>query len=444
MTTPESLKDYLINSDGHFGPYGGRYIPELLIPIMEELEQGFQEAMKDETFIKDLMDLYHHYSGRPTPLTSCKNLSDELGGAQIYLKNEGLNHTGAHKINHCLGQILLAKRLGKTRIIAETGAGQHGLASATVAAKFGMKCTVYMGAKDYARQRPNVFWMERMGAEVIPVTTGGQILRDAINEALRDLITNPNDSHFLHGTVCGPSPYPVINTTFQKIVGEEVRQQITEQAGKLPDYLVACVGGGSNAIGLFYDFLDDPEVKMIGVEAGGEAIREVSLSSKGSVLDSEVARTRRGVGSGKFLHAARFQHPEVGVVEGFKSYFLQDKDGQIGETKSTSAGLDYSGVGPQHAYLHDIGRVKYTYALDEEVMEAYELLCRTEGIIPAMESSHALVEVIKLAPTLKKDQVIIFNLSGRGDKDLFITTQQLDKENFNTFLKSLDEKILKI
>ncbi len=411
---PTSLKDYLLNSDGHFGPYGGRYIPELLIPIMEELEAGFKEAIADETFKKDLMDLYHHYSGRPTPLTYCKNLTEHLGGAKIYLKNEGLNHTGAHKINNAIGQALLAKRMGKNRIIAETGAGQHGLASATVAAKFGMECTVYMGAKDYARQRPNVFWMERMGAKVIPVTTGGQILRDAINEALRDLITNPTDSHFLHGTVCGPSPYPVMNTYFQKIVGEEVREQLKRDEGKLPDYLVACVGGGSNAIGLFYDFLDDPEVKMIGVEAGGKKIEHAD---------------------GKFEHAARFQHPEVGVVEGFKSYFLQDEQGQIGATKSISAGLDYSVVGPQLAYLHDPKRVSYTYGLDEEVMKAYELLCRTEGIIPAMESTHALVEVIKLAPTLDKDQVIVFNLSGRGDKDLFITTQQLDKENFNAFLK---------
>lgn len=404
-----------MNKSGHFGPYGGRYIPELLIPLMEELEAGFDEAIQDENFLKDLKNLYNHYSGRPTPLYYCENLTKKLGGAKIYLKNEGLNHTGAHKINHCLGQILLAKRLGKTRIIAETGAGQHGLASATVAAKFGMKCTVYMGAKDYARQRPNVFWMERMGAEVIPVHTGGQILRDAINEALRDLITNPTDSHFLHGTVCGPSPYPKINTYFQKIIGEEVRNQLMEQEGKLPDYLVACVGGGSNAIGLFYDFVDDLKVRMIGVEAGGKKIENTA---------------------GKFEHAARFQHPEVGVVEGFKSYFLQDEHGQVGDTKSISAGLDYSGVGPQHAYLHDTGRVKYTYALDKEVISAYELLCKTEGIIPAMESTHALVEVIKLAPTLSKDKVIVFNLSGRGDKDLFITTQHLDKENFNQFLKT--------
>lgn len=411
---PKSLRTYLLNETGHFGVYGGRYIPELLMPIMEDLEKEFYKAIRDKKFLAELKDLYQNFSGRPTPLTFLGNLTNELGGAKIYMKNEGLNITGAHKINHCLGQALLAKRLGKERIIAETGAGQHGYATATMAAKFGLKCTIYMGAKDYARQRPNVFWMERLGAKVVPVEEGGQILRDAINAALRDLITNPEDTHYLLGTVCGPHPYPVMNTFFQKIVGEEVRKQIKTQAGKLPDYLVACAGGGSNAMGLFYDFLDEPGVKMIGVEAGG---------------------TRIAGKDGKFEHAARFQGAEVGVVEGFKSYFLQDQHGQIAETKSISAGLDYPGIGPQHAYLHDIGRVEYRYALDTEVLEAYEVLARTEGIIPAMESTHALVEVIKLAPTLKKNQVIVFNCSGRGEKDLFITTQHFDKENFNTFLK---------
>jgi len=412
-----SLKKLMLNKTGHFGIYGGRYIPELLMPIMEDLEKAFYEAIKDRAFLNELKDLYKNFSGRPTPLTFLGNLSKKLGGGQIYMKNEGLNITGAHKINHCLGQALLAKKLGKKRIIAETGAGQHGYAAATMAAKFGLECTVYMGSKDFARQRTNVFWMERLGAKVVPVHEGGQILRDAINAATRDLISNPYDTHYLLGTVTGPCPYPAMNTYFQKIVGEEVREQIKKQAGKLPDYLVACAGGGSNAMGLFYEFLDEPSVKMIAVEAGG-----TKIAGK----------------NGKFEHAARFQEPQVGVVEGFKSYFLQDKNGQIAETKSISAGLDYPGIGPQHAYLHDIGRVEYRYALDKEVLEAYQILAREEGVIAAMESTHALVEVLKLAPKLKKDQVIVWNCSGRGEKDLFITTQHFDKKNFNGFLKRFE------
>ncbi len=415
MNHPKSLKHYLLNSTGHFGPYGGCYVPELLMPIMEELQQAFYAAMKDEQFLRELKNLYNNYAGRPTPLYFCENLTKKLGGAKIYVKNEGLLHTGAHKMNHCLGQALMAKKLSKKRVIAETGAGQHGLATATVAAKFGLECVIYMGKKDYDRQRPNVFWMERLGAKVVPVTTGGQILKDAINAALRDLIANPKDTHFLLGTVCGPHPYPVMNSYFQKIVGEEMRRQMMKQAGRIPDYLVACIGGGSNAMGLFYDFLDEPRVKLIGVEAGGKGIR-----------------SRQG----KFDHAARFQGGEPGVVEGFKSYFLQDPDGQVGETHSISAGLDYSGVGPQHAYLKDLGRLIPAYATDEETLKAYEMLARTEGIIPALESSHALAEVIKLAPTLSKHKIIVFNCSGRGDKDLFITTQHFDKENFNAFLKN--------
>ncbi len=414
MKAPKSLKKYVLNKNGRFGKFGGGYVPEVLMPMMEELEQEFYKAIRDKDFKKELCKLYHSYSGRPTPLHFCENLTKKLGGANIFLKNEGLNHTGAHKINHCLGQGLLAKQMGKKRIIAETGAGQHGLASATVAAKLGLECTVYMGAKDYARQRPNVFWMERLGAEVIPVETGGQILRDAINAALRDLISNPIDSHYLLGTVCGPHPYPAMNSFFQKIVGEEVKMQLKHEYGKTADYLVACVGGGSNAMGLFQAFLDDKDVKLIGVEAGGKAIKKVK---------------------GKFQHAARFQDKQLGVVEGFKSYFLQDEDGQIGETQSISAGLDYSGVGPQIAYLEDIGRLEMRYALDEEVLDAYEMLCKTEGIIPAMESTHALVEVIKMAKKLPKSKTVIFNCSGRGDKDLFISTQHFDKKNFNQFLK---------
>lgn len=381
------------------------------MPIMEELQQAFYQAIADKSFLDELQALYANYSGRPTPLYYCENLTRKLGGAQIYLKNEGLNHTGAHKINHCLGQVLLAKRMGKKRIIAETGAGQHGLATATVCAKFGMECVVYMGAKDVARQRPNVFWMEQLGAKVVAVEEGGQILRDAINAALRDLISNPEDTHYLLGTVCGPHPYPAMNTFFQKVVGEEVRKQL----GGLPDYLVACVGGGSNAMGLFYDFVDEESVQLIGVEAGG----------KGIYKEGE-----------KFMHASRFNGGSIGVVEGFKSYFLQNEDGQIGETYSISAGLDYSGVGPQLAYLAEKGRLDFRYALDEEVLHAYKTLARNEGVFAAMESSHAVAEVIKLAPTLSSDKKIVFNCSGRGDKDLFIVTEALGDEEFKKFLKS--------
>ncbi len=414
-----SLKDYMLNPTGHFGEYGGRYTPELLTPIMEELESAFYEAIKDATFKKSLLDLYQNYSGRPTPLVYCENLTRELGGAKIFLKQEGLNHTGAHKINHCLGQILLAKRLQKKRIIAETGAGQHGLATATVAAKMGLDCTIYMGARDLKRQRPNVFWMEQLGATVIPVTNGGQILRDAINEALRDLIQHPLDTHYLLGTVCGPHPYPVMNTWFQKIVGEEVQYQSETIIGKKPDMLIACVGGGSNAMGLFHAFLDDWDVSMIAVEAGGRGISESGNACH---------------------HAARFQTGSTGVVEGFKSKFLQDEHGQIKETHSISAGLDYSGVGPQLAYLVDTGRVQSTYATDEDVLAAYESLAKHEGIFAALESLHALAEVMKLAPTLSSDKSIVVNCSGRGDKDLFIVTKHRDKENFNAFLKdTLDD-----
>lgn len=408
----KSLKKYLINKTGHFGQYGGRYIPELLIPVMEELEKAFYQAIKDPKFKTELSNLYNNYSGRPTPLYFCENLTKKLGGAKIYLKNEGLNHTGAHKINHCLGQALLAKRLGKKRIIAETGAGQHGLATATVAAKLGLECTIYMGAKDYKRQLPNVFWMERLGAKVVPVMTGGQTLRDAINFALKDLIANPIETHYLLGTVCGPHPYPTMNAYFQSIVGKEVRKQILAQEGRLPDYLVACVGGGSNAVGLFREFLDDKNIKMIGVEAGGKKIKE---------------------GDRECEHAARFQTGSVGVMEGFKSYFLQNKDGQIKNTYSISAGLDYSGVGPQLAYLKDIGRIQPSYSLDVDVLKAYELLASQEGILAALESCHAVAEVIKLAPKLDKNKIIVFNCSGRGDKDLFIVSK---KFNFNLNAKN--------
>ena len=402
-------KTTLINKDGHFGSFGGRYVPEVLVPIMDDLRDAFFEAVEDERFVADLQKLHRTYTGRPTPLYHCENLSQKLGGAQIFMKNEGLLHTGAHKINHCLGQALIAKRMGKKRVIAETGAGQHGLATATVCAKFGLECTVYMGAKDYARQRPNVFWMEQLGATVIPVSDGDQTLRDAINAALRDLISQPEETHYLLGTVCGPNPYPAMNTYFQKVIGEEIRTQFSDQIGGSPDYLVACVGGGSNALGLFYDFLDDKHVNMIGVEAGGKGIEGHE-------------------------HAARFQGGSVGVAEGFKSYFLQNEDGQLASTHSISAGLDYAGVGPQIAYLQESKRVKFSYAIDTDVISAYQLLAQTEGIFAAMESSHAVAEVIKLAPGLKKDQSIVFNCSGRGDKDLFIVTKELGDEGFKAFL----------
>ncbi len=403
------LKRTLINPEGHFGSFGGRYVPEVLVPIMDDLRDVFFESIEDESFINQLRGFHKNYLGRPTPLYHCKNLSQKVGGAQIFMKNEGLLHTGAHKINHCIGQALIARRMGKKRVIAETGAGQHGLATATVCAKFGLDCTVYMGAKDYARQRPNVFWMEQLGAQVIPVKEGDQTLRDAINAALRDLIANPEETHYLLGTVCGPNPYPAMNTWFQKIIGEEVREQIIEQTGGLPDYLVACVGGGSNALGLFYDFFDDPGVNMIGVEAGGKGIDGLE-------------------------HAARFQGGSVGVAEGFKSYFLQNKDGQLSSTHSISAGLDYAGVGPQIAYLKESGRVKFSFAVDAEVLTAYKLLAQTEGVFAALESSHAVVEVIKLASTLSVEKTIVFNCSGRGDKDLFIVTKALNDQGFRAFL----------
>lgn len=405
-----NFKQTVINREGHFGSFGGRYVPEILVPIMDELRDAFFEATEDDSFVEDLHKLHRTYTGRPTPLYHCQNLSEQLGGAQIYLKNEGLLHTGAHKINHCLGQALIAKRMGKKRIIAETGAGQHGLATATVCARFGMGCTVYMGAKDYARQRPNVFWMEQLGATVIPVEEGDQTLRDAINAALRDLISHPEETHYLLGTVCGPNPYPAMNTYFQKVIGEEVRQQVMAQVGGAPDYLVACVGGGSNALGLFYDFLDDQHVTMIGVEAGGNGVEGDE-------------------------HAARFQGGTVGVAEGFKSYFLQNADGQLASTHSISAGLDYAGVGPQIAYLRTCERVQFSYAQDDEVLHAYQRLARAEGVFAALESSHAVAEVIKLAPQLSSDKIIVFNCSGRGDKDLFIVTKAMKDAGFREFLE---------
>lgn len=396
--------------EGHFGKYGGRFVPEMLIPALEELEAAYEAAKKDPKFKKEFEYLLKNYCGRPTTLIFAENLTKILGGAKIYLKNEGLNHTGAHKITHCIGQGLLAKRMGKKRIIAETGAGQHGLASATVAAKFGMECVVYMGAVDVARQRPNVFWMEQLGAEVIPVEYGNKTLKDAVNAALKDWIENVADSYYLLGSVVGPHPYPTMTRDFQSVVGVEVKEQIKGFEGKLPDYVIACVGGGSNAIGIFTDFIQDQKVRLIGVEAGGKG---------------------EGVGE----NALRFKGGSVGVVEGYKSYFLQDSDGQVAKTHSISAGLDYAGIGPELAYLHDTKRVEFRSVTDQETLEAFKILAQTEGIIPALESAHAVSYAIRLAPKLKKSEVIVVNLSGRGDKDLFIVAKAMKDEKFIEFLK---------
>jgi tryptophan synthase beta chain len=394
----------------HFGQYGGRYVPEMLIPALEELKTAYEQAKKDPTFSKELKHLYTTFSGRPTPLTYAENLTKQLGGAKIYLKNEGLNHTGAHKINHCLGQILLAKKMGKKRIIAETGAGQHGLATATVAAKFGMECTIYMGEVDIARQRPNVFYMERLGAKVVPVSFGSRTLKDAVNAAIKDWIGNSADTHYVIGSALGPDPYPIMNRDFQSIIGKEVRKQIMKAEGRLPDMLIACVGGGSNALGLFHPFIKDGDIRMRGVEAGG---------------------TGKKIGQ----HAARFQGGKPGVVEGFKSYFLQTRDGQVAQTHSISAGLDYAGVGPELAHFHDLKRIEFTSATDKESLAAFDLLARTEGIFPAIESAHAVAEAIKQAPQMHKDQLIVINISGRGDKDLFITAKAFGDTSFKAFLQ---------
>jgi tryptophan synthase beta chain len=379
-----------------FGPYGGQFVPETLMPALIELEQAFVDAQKDPAFRREFEGLLASFVGRPTPLTHAKRLSEKLGGAQIYLKREDLAHTGAHKINNALGQALLMKRMGKKRLVAETGAGQHGVASATVAALLGLECVVYMGVVDIARQEPNVFRMKLLGAKVVPVTSGTQTLKDAINEAIRDWVTNVRDTHYLLGSALGPHPYPTIVREFQSVIGIEAREQMIRDVGRLPDTVIACVGGGSNAIGVFSGFVDDEQVELIGVEAGGS-----------------------GIASGK--HAARFgdaSKARIGVIHGTRTYVLQDEDGQIAETHSVSAGLDYAAVGPEHAMLRDKERAFYTSATDTEALEAFHTLCHTEGIIPALESSHAVAEVIKRAPTMKKDQVILVNLSGRGDKDL--------------------------
>jgi tryptophan synthase beta chain len=406
---------YDADENGYFGQYGGRYAPEMLIPALEELEKFYLEAKKDPAFEKEFFDILKNYVGRPSPLYFAANLTNKLGGAKIYFKNEGLNHTGAHKINHCVGQAILAKRMGKKRLIAETGAGQHGVATATVAAKFGFDCTIYMGEEDIRRQRPNVFWMQQLGAKVVSVSEGTKTLKDAVNAALKDWIATVEDSHYLLGSTLGPHPYPSLNRDLQSIVGYEVKQQIKEYESRLPDYLVACVGGGSNSMGLFYRFLEDEHVNLIGVEAGGRGVEKLGD------------------------HASRTNGGKMGIIQGYKSLFLQDEQGNIVPTHSVSAGLDYPGVGPQIAYLYELGRLKLTYATDKEVIEAFKLLCRTEGIIPAMESSHAVAEVIKLAPTLPKDKVIVCNISGRGDKDIFIVAEAVEDEEWNKFINSKSE-----
>ena len=383
----------LPDSLGRFGEYGGRFVPETLMPAVYELESAYREVMADEEFHSELNDLLKSFVGRPTELYFAKNLTNKLGGAQIYLKREDLSHTGAHKINNALGQGLLARKMGKKRIIAETGAGQHGVATATVCAMLGLECIVYMGEEDIRRQELNVFRMKLLGAEVRSVGSGSKTLKDAVNEAIRDWVTNVDDTYYLIGSAIGPHPYPMIVRDFQKIIGLEAKEQILRQAGRLPDYAIACVGGGSNAIGLFYDFIKDPEVRLVGVEAGGE-----------------------GVNTGR--HSATITAGDVGVLHGSKTYLIQDENGQIIETHSISAGLDYPGVGPEHSWLSDIGRAEYVSVNDEDALEGFKLLCETEGIIPALEPAHAIHYVSKLAPTLAEDQIILVGLSGRGDKDM--------------------------
>jgi len=395
------MTNYEPNELGYWGEYGGRYVPETLVAPLDELIEAYFTYRDNAGFRSEFDGLLKDFVGRPSPLYYAERLSEKLGGARIYLKREDLNHTGAHKINNCVGQILLARRMGKTRIIAETGAGQHGVATATVCAHFGLECVVYMGTEDMRRQELNVFRMRLLGADVRGVDSGSRTLKDAINEALRDWVTNVETTYYLLGSALGPHPYPLMVRDFQSIIGRETREQIIEKEGRLPDMLIACVGGGSNSIGLFYEFLKDRRVKMIGVEAGG-------------------------IGSGLGEHAARFMTgTNVGVLQGTKSYLLQDEHGQIAMTHSVSAGLDYASIGPEHAYLHDRRRVEYTNASDEEALSAFQILSETEGIIPALESAHAIAQVLKTAPEMAKDSIIVVNLSGRGDKDVNTVADEL-------------------
>jgi tryptophan synthase beta chain len=385
---------------GHFGRFGGRFVAETLMPLILELEQAYQAARADPGFEAELSSFLEHYVGRPSPLYFAERLTDHLGGAKIYFKRDELNHTGAHKINNVMGQILLARRMGKTRIIAETGAGQHGVATATACARFGLQCIVYMGEVDVERQKPNVFRMKLLGAEVRPVSSGSRTLKDALNEALRDWVANVEDTFYCIGTVAGPHPYPTMVRDFQSVIGNETRRQIMAREGRLPDSLVAAIGGGSNAMGLFFPFLDDPDVAIYGVEAAG-----------------------RGLDSG--LHAASISGGRPGVLHGNKTYLLMDDDGQIAEAHSISAGLDYPGIGPEHAWLHDVGRVNYLSATDDEALAAFKLCCELEGIIPALEPAHALAKVLEIAPERPRDHLLVMNMCGRGDKDIFTVAQHL-------------------
>jgi tryptophan synthase beta chain len=398
MTLANSLRSGP-DDRGHFGQFGGRYVAETLMPLILDLEREYRAAKIDPAFAAQFDDLLEHYVGRPSPLYYAERLTEHLGGAKIYFKRDELNHTGAHKINNCIGQILLAMRMGKTRIIAETGAGQHGVATATVAARFGLPCVIFMGARDIERQAPNVFRMKLLGAEVRAVESGARTLKDAMNEALRDWVANVHDTFYIIGTAAGPHPYPELVRDFQSVIGREAREQMLAREGRLPDLLVASIGGGSNAIGLFHPFLDDPEVAMVGVEAAGHGLNKE--------------------------HAASLAGGRPGILHGNKTYLLQDEDGQIDEAHSISAGLDYPGIGPEHSWLHEIGRVDYQSATDVEALEAFKLLCKIEGIIPALEPAHAIAAVMRIAPTMAKDKIIIVNLCGRGDKDIFTVADAL-------------------
>ncbi len=388
------------DSSGHFGIYGGRYVSETLMPLILEVEKAYTAMRDDAGFKAQFDDLMKHYVGRPSPLYFAPRLTEKLGGAQIYFKRDELNHTGAHKINNCIGQVLLAMRMGKKRIIAETGAGQHGVATATVCARFGLECIIYMGAKDIERQKPNVFRMKLLGAKIVPVTAGSQSLKDAMNEAMRDWVTNVADTYYLIGTASGPHPFPMMVRDFQSVIGAEVREESLRRLGRLPDMLVACIGGGSNAIGLFHPFLNDTAVKLVAVEAAGH-----------------------GIETGQ--HAASITKGSAGVLHGCRTYLLQNADGQITEAHSISAGLDYPGIGPEHAWLKDMGRVAYVSATDSEALDAFKTLAVTEGILPALEPAHALAHVIKIAPKMVKDEVLVMNLCGRGDKDIFTVAEAL-------------------
>ncbi|RLC22709.1 MAG: tryptophan synthase subunit beta [Deltaproteobacteria bacterium] len=401
---------------GYYEGFGGAYLPEILVATFDDLEDKFIKAKNDPSFWKEYTDIMSTYSCRPTPVTFAENLTNHFNGARIYIKREDLNHTGAHKANNVMGQGLLVKRMGKTRVIAETGAGQHGVATATMAAKFGFKCTIYMGEVDVQRQRPNVFWMDRLGAEVIPVREGTRILKDAINEAFRDWVSNMDTTHYVLGTACGPHPFPEMVSYFQSIIGKEARKQILEKEGRLPSRIYACVGGGSNALGIFKGFLNDP-AELVGIEAGG-----------------------RGLDSG--LHAARLSSKDasIGVAQGYKTYFLQDSDGQMKETHSVAAGLDYVGVSPILAYLKESGRVRFESATDREVVDAMSLTIKKEGLIPALESAHAFVQAFKEAPKLSKEDIILINQSGRGDKDIFTVADAFDDPGWKEFIKKKAEE----